>query len=69
MVVGVEPLGHVEGGGTVHAPSHGEHALVAGREVAVSLGHRAEKLSPGGKVHKKTADKITEVLVICHWYY
>lgn len=46
VVVRVEKLGHVKSGGSVHAPCHCEHALVAGGEVAVSLGRGAKKLGP-----------------------
>lgn len=46
MVVGVEPLGHVEGRSAVDSACHGEHTLVAGLQVAVALGHDAEPLGP-----------------------
>lgn len=47
VVIGVEPLGHVQGGGSVNPAGHGEHASVAGREVRMAFGHCTEELSPG----------------------
>lgn len=61
VVVRVEKLGHVQGRGSIQAPCHCEHTLVAGGEVAVALRHGAEKLGPFCRVGSRKMEDYSSV--------